>query len=488
MADRYFDRGGVSAFLKREYDPILRKMFAEKAYMLMATFQEAPADAIRGEHLEIAFEASRMPGASFGGEITPYPYPSEPSGGKFQVYPSGWVRATGMFTSQAQDDTKEGALAWISTQTGSMERTMDSAQRRAALQMYGYRYPILATVSAGEMEGVAGPYSYTEASDTLHLINADASPNAADAWTDPYCDVGSRMLLKDEYVAVVKGDMTGYRVDNAGTAVFRIGEVTNDHQVTLVGVDETANTYRDALEKGDRVVPMESFNDGTDASPDDPRGYGFYGLSEMICTTAGTTVLTNLLGDYGSLDRSGYSAMDSHVQIKTVGGLDAARALTLRDLKYAAMTRKGLGIDLEKDGVWHMHPSLFMVIAEWNEEGIRWEPWDARLGMPDEAVKVNAGGGVLKFVQDWACPPRTIFGIFPSAMMRFVNVPMQFTAVDGHVLRMNRDGTGRMRDLWEFGIHCRMQLFSPQPQSHAAVYNIGNTDPNFGMTSYLASF
>lgn len=462
---RSYDRSAISDALKVEYEPALQKAFAERTYDI-TKITTAMNKAIRGGYLHIETETDRMPGGSFGGEKTPYPYPSDPALSHFKVRPA-WLRGTGEFTKQAEDDSKESRLAWIQAQRGGMDRLVSALARQSYRQVFGDRYARVALVSDDLNAGT-----------TVNLVHADILPNAADAWSSPLSDRGSRALLIGELIEFISiDDATGVgttRVDAGGTnTLFEIISITNHYQIVV-------HTAPIGLDGTEAVCVAEAFNKGVADTDDQP--YAPYGLNEIIFDGVDDGAPTFLFGHYGEMDRSTYPQFNSLCVNKA--GVSLAET-DFNNMSNALYGRSGKKLQ-DGEYVCVVSPDVFAKIKSWNELAIRYEPRTSPLGMPDDAVTWAGMGKPLSFMIDWMCPARTMYFVHKPSMHRYENMPLEFVNEDGSILRPVLS-SGRLTDVWQYHPRQRYQIFSPAPHRMGRIDNIGFTDPNWGLASYLPS-
>lgn len=461
---RVFDVASLSDTLKVDYEPGLQQAFAERTYDMMKLLTKAEKG-IRGGYLHIENEMSRMPGGSFGGERSPYPYPNVPKFAHFKVRPA-WLRGTGQFTKQSEDDSKEGALAYVQSQRGGMDRLTDSLARQAYRQMYGDRAGRLAVVSS-----FANP--------NLQLQDDDKSPDAGgDPWLSPLSDCGTRRLLVGEYVQVINiNDGTGagtVRVDAGGNSVCEIVAITNKNQIVL-----DLNLL--AVAQGDFLVVAEAFNSSSKDSATDPP-FAPYGFNEIIHDGLDDGCRLWYYEFYGEVDRSASTIFDSNVVNKA--GVALAEA-DLNNMSNGLFGKTGSTLQ-GGEYVIACSPDVFAMVKYWNDTDIRYEPRTSPLGMPDQVVTWVGMGRPIEFMVDWMCPPRTMYFVHKASMRIYENIPLQFVNDDGNILRPIMSGS-RLTDEWQYNMRRRYQIFSPSPHKHGRITRIGGTDPDFGKKGFLAS-
>jgi len=497
MADpsRFIQRSTIDDVLKDDYEDTLYESFRSGDNYMYEMHCGKANGTIRGSKLIIKNQLYHPAGGGFGLEQDAFPYPNAPDFAEFQLG-LAWLRGTGLVTKQAEDDSK-GDLSWIEAWDKAQSDLVMALKRLASLQMYSNRWTFLASVSEATITSPA-------ASATVIYLKDGQAASATETWEGTYDDCGARRILENSYVSFIKKD--GTRIAQAADAAAFIFQVTGRTSTSITVTPAVHEDISDVLVvspavagdlgKGVRVVPMESFNLGVDGSfagvgqadiageaAAGPRGKGTYGWEEIVSNDSYN--MSGLYGDYGAYDRSSTNVFESTVVDKAYGDLNED---DLEDLLDAIEGKCGKSLD--ENGVLSSHRSVFKVIKRWNSDDIRYEARMSPLGMPDGSVSWVNGEKVHRFHVDAQCPARTLWAMNRNELQVYENIKLQFVDDDNHILRMSRDPTtGRMRDMWEFGMRQRYQIFSALPQAHGKIVRIGGTRPQYGQNeSFVESF
>jgi hypothetical protein len=456
MPSEGYQVSALSEVLKETYPPELLADIYKEDHVLFKMFMEGDKGRIRGRNIHIPFRTGRNPSGGAGGEWDAFPRVGVPTWDHYSPKMT-FYRNRFLISTAAQDDS-QGNASFVQTAEQALTDCIEGIKSKMALDMFGNRYGVLATIALESPGGTA----------TLILNNSFESVGAASH--SIMNERGARNLMVNQYINVVNpADVGTKRVLNGAAATAaKVVSRDNTGQITIL-CDPAGNIAAKAVSLDDWVVR----ENGASASP---IGHSIYGLDEII--DDGSFIPATLFADYGGVDRTLLPQIDSHVVDISAAGVTSLAYEDLEDAIEVGVSMTGEAPTPE-NFILMMHTSVRNQIRNWDRDKIIHAPMEANLGISNKDAKYNPGYGEFPFYTDRMCPVRTLFGVKRSEIQVYENIPISWDDSDGGLLKIHRDANG-VYDAHEGFLRARIQMFSEMPHAHFKLCNMGNTRADFG--------